>query len=99
MSSSLEVYDLDNGQLLGRVVDLHIEGLMLLSEYPIELNKTWALQVNLPMILDGISEFTLHAESRWNRKSIGGQQFWTGLQFTFLPDESRNYIERMVASH
>ena len=97
MSNSLEVYDLDSGQLLGRVVDLHIEGLMLISDSPIELNRAWALQINLPMTLNGISEFTLDAESLWNRESIGGQQYWTGLQFTELPDESRQCIERMVA--
>ena len=99
VSSSLEVYDLDSGQLLGRVVDLHAEGLMLLSEVPIELDRAWALQVNLPMTLNGIREFTLDAESRWNRPSISGQQFWTGLQFTSLPDESRKCIESMVSSY
>src|SRR5690606_1849745 len=93
-----EGYDRDSGRLRGRVVDLHAEGLMLLSEKPIELNRAWALQVNLAMTLDGVSEFTLDAESRWNRESIGGQQFWTGLQFTYLPDESRQCIERMVSS-
>ena len=70
VSSSLEVYDLDSGQLLGRVVDLHAEGLMLLSETPIELDRTWALQVNLPMTLNGVSEFTLGAESRWKRERL-----------------------------
>jgi hypothetical protein len=98
VSSSLEVYDLDSGQLLGRVVDLHAEGLMLLSETPLELNKAWALQVNLPMTLNGTREFILDAESRWNRESIGGTQYWTGLEFTRLPEESRQCIERMVSS-
>ncbi|PRB76170.1 PilZ domain-containing protein [Pseudomonas sp. MYb185] len=98
VSSSLEVYDLDSGELLGRVVDLHTEGLMLLSERPIELNRAWALQVNLPMTLNGVSEFMLDAESRWHRESMAGGQYWTGLQFTHLPDESRRCIERMVSS-
>ena len=62
VSNSLEVYDLDSGELLGRVVDLHTEGLMLLSERPIELNRSWALQVNLPMNLNGVS---------WTRKVAG----------------------------
>ncbi len=98
VSSSLEVYDLDSGELLGRVVDLHTEGLMLLSERPIELNRAWTLQVNLPMNLDGVSEIMLDAESRWHRESMAGGQYWTGLQFTHLPDESRRCIERMVSS-
>ncbi|SDS29075.1 PilZ domain-containing protein [Halopseudomonas xinjiangensis] len=98
VSSSLEVYDLDTGTLLGRVVDLHIEGLMLLSDKPIEMFKSYALQINLPMTLNGITEFCLDAESLWNRESIGGGQFWTGLQFTRVPDDSRGCIEKMVAS-
>ncbi len=97
VSSSVEVYDLDSGQMLGRVVDLHTEGLMLLSEQPIELHRSWALQVNLPMTLNGLSEFLLSAESLWNRESIAGGQYWTGLHFTNLPDESRHCIERMVS--
>lgn len=98
VSNSLEVYDLSNGHHLGRVVDLHVEGLMLLSEHPIELNRHYALQVNLPMTLNGRREFLLDAESLWHRKSINGSQYWTGLHFTDLPDESRQCIEKMVAS-
>lgn len=98
VSNSLEVFDLDSGELLGRVVDLHTEGLMLLSEQPIELDRSWALQINLPMTLNGLSEFLVDAESRWNRASIGGGQYWTGLQFTQLPEESRLCIERMISS-
>ena len=47
---------------------------------------------------DEATEFLLDAESLWNRESISGQQYWTGLHFTHLPDESRQCIERMVAS-
>lgn len=41
MSSSLEVFDLDTGDHLGRVVDLHEEGLMLLSNRPVDLNRAF----------------------------------------------------------
>lgn len=98
VSSSMEVYDLDSGQLLGRVVDLHTEGLMLLSEQPIELERSWVLQVNLPMTLNGLNEFFLDADSLWSRASITGGQYWTGLQFSHLPEESRQCIERMISS-
>ena len=70
MSSSLEVFDLDTGDHLGRVVDLHEEGLMLLSNRPVDLNRAFSLQVNLPMTLNGVNEFLLDAESLWNRVSI-----------------------------
>jgi len=98
VSSSLEVYDLETGHMLGRVVDLHVEGLMLLSDKPIEMYKSFALQINLPMTLNGMGEFLLDAQSLWNRESIGGGQYWTGLQFTNVPDDARQCIEKMVAS-
>lgn len=98
VSTSLEVYDLDTGNHLGRVVDLHAEGLMLLSEQPIDLFKRFALQVSLPMMLNGLTEFFIDAESLWNRESIAGGQYWTGLHFTKVPEDSRICIEKMVAS-
>ncbi|MFT6615006.1 MAG: hypothetical protein ACJAXR_000980 [Halopseudomonas sp.] len=98
VSMSLEVYDLDTGDHLGRVVDLHAEGLMLLSDHPIDLFKQFALQVSLPMTLNGLTEFFLDAQSLWNRESIAGGQYWTGLHFTQLPEASRICIEKMVAS-
>lgn len=98
VSSSLEVFDLDTGEFLGRVVDLHTEGLMLFSERPIELYRGYALQVNLPMTFDGMREILLDARSLWHRESLAGGQYWTGLHFTHLPDASRRCIERMVGS-
>lgn len=98
ISNSLEVYDLDSGQHLGRVVDLHVDGLMLLSEQPMELFRRYALQVSLPMILNGMTEFFVDAESLWQRESIAGGQHWTGLHFVQLPDEAKQCIDKMVAS-
>ena len=98
MSSSLEVFDLDTGDHLGRVVDLHVEGLMLLSDRPVDLFRSFALQVNLPMSLNGVREFLLDAESLWNRESINGKQYWTGMHFTNLPEDSRLCIERMASA-
>ena len=98
MSSSLEVFDLDTGDHLGRVVDLHEEGLMLLSNRPVDLNRAFSLQVNLPMTLNGVNEFLLDAESLWNRVSINGEQFWTGMHFIDLPGLLRQCISKMVAS-
>ena len=98
VSNSLEVFDLDTGDHLGRVVDLHVEGLMLLSDRPVDLFRCFALQVNLPMRLNGVHEFLLDAETLWNRQSLNGQQYWTGMHFTNLPEASRQRIEKMVAS-
>lgn len=98
VSASLEVYDLDNGCYLGRVVDLHTEGLMLLSDQPIVLFQRYALQISLPMTLNGMRDFYLDAESLWHRESIAGGQHWTGMHFVQLPDDARQCIEKMVAS-
>ena len=101
MSNSLEVFDLDTGDLLGKVVDLHVEGLMLLSDRPLEMFRAYALQVNLPMNLNGLTEFILDAETMWRRESIAGGQFWTGLGLRSLGalDEARRKWESWWAEN
>lgn len=98
LSASLEVYDLDNGCHLGRVVDLNGEGLMLLSDQPVALFKRYALQISLPMTLNGMRDFYLDAESLWHRESIAGGQHWTGMHFVQLTEDAKQCIEKMVAS-
>ena len=44
----LRIFDQSNGALLGHVIDISEDGLMLLSEVPIELNKDYDLSLEMP---------------------------------------------------
>jgi len=73
----LRVWDADTQKMLGHIVDITPEGLMLISDQPIELNKKF----NLEMQWQDEGEtrrISFSAESRWSHKDINVRFYDTG---------------------
>ena len=93
----LEVFDIHSERQMGRVADISVEGLMLISQTPIEVNRIFQLLIPLPMELEGCSEIRLGVESLWTRESNDGTQHWTGFHVICISDQDRDCIERMLS--
>jgi hypothetical protein len=87
----LRTFDQSNDNLLGHIVDIHEEGLMLLSETPIELNKDYNLTLEMPISEDGErKKISLRARSVWQSSDANPDLVDTGFQ---LIDPDRDSIE------
>ncbi|MFQ5453719.1 MAG: PilZ domain-containing protein [Candidatus Zixiibacteriota bacterium] len=76
----LEVFDCGSNQSLGRLVDITIKGIMLISETPVEIDKSFQLRINLAEIIDGKKEITFDAKSIWCNKENDSELYNTGFQ-------------------
>jgi hypothetical protein len=75
------VFDEQSGKLLGHVVDIHEEGLMLLSEKPIELNRDYDLALEMPNIdRSGRKRVSLKAHAIWQSTDANPDLVDTGFQ-------------------
>ncbi len=93
----LEVFDIHSERQIGRVVDISVEGLMLISQTPIEVNRIFQLLIPLPMSLEGCNEIRLGVESLWARESGDGTQYWSGFHVICISDQDRDCIEQMLS--
>ena len=77
----LRVFDEQSGELLGHVVDIHEEGLMLLSEKPIELNRDYDLALEMPGIdRSGRKKILLRGHAIWQSSDANPDLIDTGFQ-------------------
>jgi len=77
----LRIFDQSNNTLLGHIVDIHEEGLMLLSETPIELDKDYDLSIEMPASEDGErKKISLRAHSIWQSSDANPDLVDTGFQ-------------------
>lgn len=83
----LEVFDAEIEQVLGRVVDMTADGVMLIHEHPLAVNRIYQLRIMLPRELAGSSQLQFKAECRWCRKSVNEQFFDAGLRITDISAE------------
>ena len=92
----LEVVDVEIDQPTGRLVDLTAEGLMLIHEQPLAINRLYQLRILLPKKLGGASQVECTTECRWCRPSVNTDFFDAGLRIVDLSEEDAARIDMIM---
>ncbi|GMR06180.1 MAG: hypothetical protein BMS9Abin25_0763 [Gammaproteobacteria bacterium] len=93
----LRIFDQEDGPLLGHVVDISADGLMLLSENPVELNKDFDLSLEMPS--SGAKKrhkITLKAHSIWHSNDANPDLIDTGFQLINPEKSSIDAIAKLI---
>ncbi|MEE8574236.1 MAG: PilZ domain-containing protein [Thermodesulfobacteriota bacterium] len=94
-----DVLDRGSGELVGRTVDITSEGLMLVSEAPIELNKIFELKLIIPFEVAGSNQIEFDAESHWGKPDVNPEHRITGFKFTKITPEEITKIKRLAEEY
>ena len=93
----LRVYNQSDGSVLGHVIDISEEGLMLLSEAPIELDKDFDLTLELPASDSNDREkISLKAHSIWKSSDTNPDLFDTGFSLVEPDKDSIDVIKTLI---
>jgi hypothetical protein len=92
----LKVFERDTDTLLGHLVDITEEGLMIVSENPIEEGKPLKMRMTLPREIDGVEEISFDASSMWCHKDVNPSLFGIGFRFDTVNPETRQIIFELI---
>lgn len=92
----LRIFDQKTGQLIGHLVDITAEGIMVISENPLETDKDYALRITLPSEITGKKELNFNAHAIWCKKDINPDFYDTGYQLIDVEPEDVRAIEWLV---
>ena len=92
----LEVYDVESGKMLGRLVDITTRGIKLVSKDKIELDKVFVLKMVVPESYFRESEIYFEGKSVWSSNDINPDFFDTGFEVTSLSIEERKIIRKLI---
>jgi len=92
----LIVNDLDRGEALGCLVDISIEGLMLISPDPVEVNRVFQLSLELPEEFGASQAALFGAESLWREVSNDPWKYWVGFQIIDIAPEQIGKVHRLI---
>lgn len=90
------VVDRDSNQVLGRLANLSIEGIMLITERPVKKRNVLKLTLELAEPVLGQSKIVFDAECRWCRKGKGVDWFESGYKLKDVPMEDQTTIMCLV---
>ncbi len=92
----LEVMDAEIDQPLGRLVDVTTEGIMVVHDNPLAVNREYRINVAIPRELNGSSIIAFKAVCRWCRQSVNQDYFDAGLQIVDISPNDQLRIEQVM---
>ncbi len=96
-----QVLDSDKNSVTGRLVNITPEGMMIMSDRPIERDTRFNFRMALP---DGVAitdetDIRFEGNCRWCKKAYNPDYFDVGFEFTQLPETSRHTIDYLMKFH
>jgi c-di-GMP-binding flagellar brake protein YcgR len=92
----LDVQRSDNGEKLGRVVNLSRGGMLITHKSTMEINSVLPIRIPLTHSKDGLSDFDVDVRVKWfNRKHISGLVGF-GFEFVDKSEEKLETLQRII---
>lgn len=92
----LKAYDISSDKLIGRLIDLTSNGMMLLTEKPIDTNKIYLIKIELPEPIDGKNDITFDAKCLRCENDVNSDYYDAGFQIINLDSEEENIISKLI---
>jgi len=92
----LRVFDMQNDQLMGYLIDLTPDGILLMTEEKIEIGKFFRLRMDLPSEYSDIQEIEFEAESVWGSRDVNPDFQDIGFRLHNISVEERQIIEDLI---
>lgn len=94
----LQVLDQSSKAEIGRLVDIHVAGLLLISKTKYE--QDIAFDLHIPIEEDAVSstprDLKLKATVCWSNQDINPDYYVTGMQFVDVTTEQEDIIEELI---
>jgi hypothetical protein len=94
----LKVRDQDSGKELGRMVDIHQKGLLLMGSKALIPDKEFNISIEMPkaMMEQGIKNVSVKAKVMWSRPSQTTSFMENGLMFMETKEDVQSAIDRLI---
>jgi len=95
----LRVWDTEEDQLLGHLVDINTDGLMLISETPIPTKKEYQLELRWNTPEGEAQKLRFVAESRWSNNDVNAAFYDTGFRLHSTDEATLEPIKEMIEEY
>jgi hypothetical protein len=96
----LKVTDRQTGQELGRLGDIHLEGMLLFTPDPLPEQAVYDLLLELPKAMatsEGYPELPILAQMLWNRPGPGLSNYYNnGFRFLSMDTQVQRIIRKLT---
>lgn len=92
----IDVVDLVAERKLGKLVNIHREGLMIIGDVPLKADSLYQLSLRLSESIEGQGEIQVGVDCLWIRTSDDHNQFWAGCHIIDISAQNLKLIDSLV---
>lgn len=96
ISGAVDVYDSLRDVYVGRLVNIHAEGLMILGDVPMEEDKLYKLDLHLPEYVNERNSIHIGVDCLWTRNADYNGKHWSGFSIIDISPQGAEDIRGLV---
>lgn len=87
------------GELVGELVNITVEGLMIISDDEVDTNSIFQFTLALPEKIERATELNLGVDCLWCRKAENFNRYWSGYQIIDASPEALRTIDALIKNY
>ncbi|MBU2885352.1 PilZ domain-containing protein [Gilvimarinus agarilyticus] len=99
VSQSIDVYDNIHDVYLGRVVNIHSDGLMMMGDQPFQEDCLYRLDLHLSAPVNGRNSVQLGVDCLWVRNAEDNGKHWAGFSIIDASPQAMEDITSLAELH
>jgi hypothetical protein len=92
----IDVYDRLRDVYVGRLINIHTQGMMLLGDVHLDEDRLYTLELHLPTDAGEVVVVTLGVDCLWVRADDTSGKFWSGFSLIDISLESARAIVTLI---
>jgi hypothetical protein len=98
IDGDVDVYDSLRDIYLGRLVNIHTKGLMLVGDVPLEEDRLYELDMHIPDAENGKQVLRIGVDCLWTRTADRNGKHWTGFSIIDSTPQATEEIHKLIQS-
>lgn len=96
INAAIDVYDNLRDVYIGRLVNIHTEGLMIIGDARLQEDKLYKLDLHLPIQVNGRNSIHVGVDCLWTRNADYNGKHWAGFKIIDISPQGADDIEALV---
>lgn len=97
INGDVDVYDSLRDLYVGRLVNIHTQGLMVMGDLALEEDRLYTLDLHLPEPVNGQLSIQLGVDCLWTREADLAGKHWLGFSIIDASPQAADAIRALVA--
>lgn len=95
----LKIHDEKTGNIIGHMANITTQGIMIVSENPLDIGSVLTLKMELPETYHLKKEIMFVAEVHWCQKDVNPHYYAIGLKFNHIAKDQLDIIAELIPKY